>query len=77
MVLEVVALERDWEGNPDRQVGEDAEKSVGQRSLNAEARAVGNLVNTCKSKASHLGYCVYVESMDCTAAVTQFNTDRP
>ena len=55
MVLEVVALERDWEGNPDRQVGEDAEKSVGQRSLNAEARAVGNLVNTCKSKASHLG----------------------
>ncbi len=48
VVLQVVALERDGERDPDRQVGEDAQEAVGQRTLHAETGVVRDLVDGCR-----------------------------
>ena len=46
----MVPLEGHGEGQPDGQVGEDAEEAVGQRPLHAEAGVVRDLVNGWKIK---------------------------
>ena len=45
VVLQVITLEGHGEGDPDGEVGEDAEAPVEQRPLDAEAGAVGDLVD--------------------------------
>ena len=45
VVLQVVPLEGHGEGDADGEVGEDAEAAVEQRPLDAEAGAVGDLVD--------------------------------
>jgi hypothetical protein len=54
VVFEMVALEGDGERQADRQVCEDAEKAIGHRTLDAEACAVGNLVDACNNKKGFL-----------------------
>ncbi len=48
MVLEMIALESDSEGNADGQVGHHAQGAVGQRPLHAEASVVRDLVHAYK-----------------------------
>ena len=45
VVLEVISLECHREGDADGQVGEDAEGAVGHGAVEAEAGAVGDLMN--------------------------------
>ena len=48
VVLQVVGLERHGERNADRQVGEDAQQPVGQRSAVTERQVVRQLVDRCR-----------------------------